>query len=30
MKKLPSGAEIRCHHTAADLTRMQTADTVAA
>ena len=30
MKRLPSGAEIRCHHSAADLTRMQTADTVAA
>lgn len=30
MKKLPSGAEILCHHSAADLNRMQTADPVAA
>jgi peptide/nickel transport system ATP-binding protein len=29
MKKLPSGAEILCHHSAADLNRMQTADPVA-
>jgi peptide/nickel transport system ATP-binding protein len=30
LRKLPSGAEILCHHSIADLNRMQTADTVAA
>jgi peptide/nickel transport system ATP-binding protein len=30
MKKLPSGAEILCHHSGAELNRMQTADPVAA
>jgi peptide/nickel transport system ATP-binding protein len=30
MKKLPTGAEIRCHHSAEELVRMQTSDTVSA
>ncbi len=30
MKKLPSGAEILCHHSLAELNRMQTTETVAA
>ncbi|MBB5504772.1 ABC transporter ATP-binding protein [Paraburkholderia atlantica] len=30
LKKLPSGAEILCHHSAAELSRMQTTRTVAA
>jgi len=30
LKKLPSGADILCHHSAADLVRIQTTETVAA
>jgi peptide/nickel transport system ATP-binding protein len=30
LKKLPSGAEILCHHSAAELSRMQATGTVAA